>query len=250
MRVLILALMAVLTAVAQPASRAVPVVVELFTSEGCSSCPPADALLAKLAWQQPVPGVEVIALGMHVTYWDELGWKDRFSLPLATERQQAYSRVFGEDRIYTPQVVVDGREELIGSAEAGVRQAIQKAAQRPHTRIAIEPGYTQQGISAKITIPAIPPEVDEPLDLLFFVTEGGLSSEVRRGENHGRTLRHEAVVRDMVRVGTLKPDAQYPFVATAVSRVKDEAVRPTNPWLVVAVLQGQKSKTIWASGIR
>ena len=248
MRVLILAIAAVLTAFAQPVTRSVPVVVELFTSEGCSSCPPADAVLSALARQQPVPGVEIIALGMHVTYWDQLGWKDPFSLALATDRQQDYSRVFGEDRIYTPQAVVDGREELIGSAEAGVRKAIQEAARRPHTRIALEPTFSPQGISAKITIPSIPPGISEPLDLLLFVTEGGLTSEVKRGENHGRTLRHDAVVRDMVRVGTLRPDVPLPFVATGVSRVKDEAVRPANAWLVIAVLQGQKSKTIWASG--
>ena len=84
----------------QPASTPVPVVVELFTSEGCSSCPPADSLLSKLSKEQPVPGVQIIALGLHVTYWDQLGWKDPGSLLLATERQQAYGRVFGEDRIY------------------------------------------------------------------------------------------------------------------------------------------------------
>jgi hypothetical protein len=250
LRALILVAAVVLTAFAQPAATRVPVVVELFTSEGCSSCPPADALLSKLATEQPVAGVEIVALGMHVTYWDELGWKDPFSLPLATKRQQDYSRLFGEDRIYTPQAVVDGSEELIGSAGAGVRQAIERAARRPHTRVALEPAFGPQGISAKITIPSLPPDVTESLDLLFFVTEGGLNSQVRRGENHGRTLRHDAVVRDMVHVGTLRRDARFPFVVTADSRVKDEPLRPGNTWLVVAVLQGQKSKRIWASGVR
>src|SRR2546430_3610236 len=84
-----------------------PVVVELFTSEGCSSCPPADALLSKLATEQRVAGVRIIPLGMHVTYWDQLGWKDPASLSEATTRQQDYGRVFGEDRVYTPQAVID-----------------------------------------------------------------------------------------------------------------------------------------------
>src|SRR5436189_4423903 len=97
----------------------VPVVVELFTSEGCSSCPPADSLLSKLA-AQPVPGVQIIPLGMHVTYWDQLGWKDPASLQDATDRQQAYGARWGGDRVYTPQAVIDGREELVGSDEAGM----------------------------------------------------------------------------------------------------------------------------------
>src|SRR3954463_742279 len=122
-------------AASQPASAPsarVPVVVELFTSEGCSSCPPADAVLSKLAKEQPVAGVEIIPLGMHVTYWDQLGWRDPASLAMATERQQDYGRIFGEDRIYTPQAVVDGHEELIGSADAGIRQAVVKAARHRH----------------------------------------------------------------------------------------------------------------------
>src|SRR3954466_3962011 len=120
MRFIVLAAL-IVTAVAQststPSAR-VPVVVELFTSEGCSSCPPADALLSKLAQEQPVPGVEIIPLGMHVTYWDQLGWKDAASLPLATTRQQDYGVVFGTDRIYTPQAVIDGQDEVVGSDEA------------------------------------------------------------------------------------------------------------------------------------
>src|SRR5450759_4599231 len=100
-RTLILAAALALIPIAQqPALARVPVVVELFTSEGCSSCPPADQLLTRLANDQPVAGVRVIPLGMHVTYWDQLGWKDPASMMQATGRQQDYSRVFGADRVY------------------------------------------------------------------------------------------------------------------------------------------------------
>ena len=228
-----------------------PVVVELFTSEGCSSCPPADALVSKLAWDQGLPGAEVIALGFHVTYWDDLGWKDPFSLRVATDRQQQYSRVFGEDRIYTPQVVVDGREEMVGSDDRAVRQAIARLAKDPHTRIVLEPHWGERGVTSRIVVPDLPSGIKEPLDLLLFVTEGHLSTQVKRGENASRLLKHDAVVRGMVKVATLDGKTRLPFEAEGVLAAgKEAAARPANPWQVVAILQGRNSGRIWASGSR
>src|SRR5215831_16948643 len=100
---------------AGPAPARGPVVVELFTSEGCSSCPPADDVLSKLAKEGTVGGAQVIPLGLHVTYWDQLGWKDPGSLQASTDRQQDYGRGFGPDSMYTPQAVIDGRTQLVGS---------------------------------------------------------------------------------------------------------------------------------------
>ena len=131
----------------QTVSPSVPVLVELFTSEGCSSCPPADQLLSVLVTKQPVAGVTVIGLELHVDYWDALGWKDPASLGGATARQQSYfSRVFGADRVYTPQMVVDGRDELIGSDQGAARSAIDRAVHRPHARV--EPRGSLDGASA------------------------------------------------------------------------------------------------------
>lgn len=239
-------------AAGQPTAPArTPVVVELFTSEGCSSCPPADVLLSKLAWDQDVPGAEVIALGFHVTYWDDLGWKDPFSLQLATDRQQQYSRVFGEDRIYTPQVVVDGREEMVGSDDRAVRQTIARLARDPHTSIMLEPHWGERGVSSRIVVPDLPAGVKESLDLLLFVIEGHLSTQVKRGENASRLLKHDAVVRGMVKVATLDGKTRLPFEAEGfLAAGKEEAARPANPWQVVAVLQGRTSGRIWGSGIR
>lgn len=228
-----------------------PVVVELFTSEGCSSCPPADALLSKLAADQDVAGAEVIVLGFHVTYWDRLGWKDPFSLPLATDRQRQYSRVFGEDHVYTPQVVVDGREEMVGSDGDAIRNAVARLAKGPHTRISLEPHYDERGVSARIVVLTLPAGIKESLDLLFFVTEGQLSSQVKRGENANRLLKHDAVVRGMTKVATLDGKTPFPFEANGfLPAANGQTVRPANAWQVVAVLQGRSTGRIWASGIR
>ena len=107
-----------------------PVVVELFTSEGCSSCPPADELLAKLDKTQLIAGVEIIPLEFHVDYWNELGWTDPFSSSLFSERQNSYARAFGNGRIYTPQMVVDGGAEFVGSNSGRAYEAIRRAARR------------------------------------------------------------------------------------------------------------------------
>jgi hypothetical protein len=208
----------------------VPVVVELFTSEGCSSCPPADTVLSRLAKDQPVPGVQVIPLGLHVTYWDQLGWKDPASLGDATRRQHDYGRVFGEDRIYTPQAVVDGRDEVVGSDQAALTAAFARAAKQPHARVALSasfsPPYT---IVATVTVSDVPADVKEPLRRLLFVTEDGLSTIVKRGENGGRTLRHDAVVR------RLSTTAEITGIPAAWQRDRLH---------VVALVQGERSRRI------
>src|SRR6185437_8149364 len=112
---------------ARPQSRRSPVLVELFTSEGCSTCPPADVLLAKLVHDQPVKGREIIALGEHVDYWDQLGWHDRFSSHQYTERQNRYSARFNLNDVYTPQMVVDGTEQFVGNDAAHALRAVTRS---------------------------------------------------------------------------------------------------------------------------
>jgi hypothetical protein len=225
-----------------PVTAPVPVVVELFTSEGCSSCPPADQVLAALAHDQPVAGAMIIPLGMHVTYWDELGWKDPASLAAATGRQQDYSHVFGADRIYTPQAVIDGHDELVGSDEGAIKRAIAKAAKQPHASVGVTAAGDGASLNLRVRVENVPLDAKEPLEVRVVLTENGLTSIVKRGENGGRTLHHDAVVRQVLDAGLAgSPDV------TLQTTVRPEWHR--DHMHAVAILQGKKTQRIWGAGL-
>jgi hypothetical protein len=173
-----------------------PVLVELFTSEGCSSCPPADALLARLDAKQPVAGARVIVLSEHVTYWNSLGWRDPFSFEAMTERQQKYAERFGLGEVYTPQAVVDGGAELVGSDERGLLRAVAKAADSPKTPVLIESAEVAGG-EVRFSVRG----GDGKTELMAALAEDAAQSNVLRGENGGHLLRHVAVVRDLLAMG-------------------------------------------------
>jgi hypothetical protein len=175
----------------------VPVLVELFTSEGCSSCPPADALLARYLRDQPVPGVRIIGLSEHVDYWNDLGWRDPFSSPTFTRRQGAYARRLGSG-IYTPQLVVSGAGQLVGSRDGDARRAIAAAAARARGDVQASkvPGST--GV---LEVKARWPDAIDA-EVLVAVVQDHATTEVARGENAGRTLEHAAVARDVIAVGS------------------------------------------------
>ena len=165
-----------------------PVLVELFTSEGCSSCPSADAALQWLDATQPVEGVEVVALSLHVDYWNQLGWADPFSSARYTARQQAY----GKDT-YTPQMIIDGDAAFVGSKSRAVEVlAERKGEQRAEVTLAAKLKGSFIEVSAKS---------DSASPLWVAVAESGLSHPVTRGENSGKTLSHTAVVRQLLKVG-------------------------------------------------
>jgi hypothetical protein len=179
------------SAMAQSAPTRVPVLVELFTSEGCSDCPPADALLAKLDATQAIPGAQTIVLSEHVTYWNHQGWSDPFSFDAMTERQEDYGRHFGLDSNYTPQMVVDGTEQFVGSNAHALAAAVQKEIAIPKQAIAIEGAKWDHGV-AQFAIHANPAAGARVVAVL---AADAVHSEVARGENAGRTLHHTAVVR-------------------------------------------------------
>ncbi|HSE23948.1 MAG TPA: DUF1223 domain-containing protein [Pyrinomonadaceae bacterium] len=179
----------------------VPVVVELFTSEGCSSCPPADDVLATLD-KTPTTGVEIIALGEHVDYWNRLGWVDQYSSEKFSQRQSDYSDAFKLDSVYTPQMIVDGRDEFNGGNMARARAAITKATQSP--KGIVELALTDQKLSVQVkNLPRI--TAGEKAEVLLAITENNLRTDVSRGENSGRFLHHSAVVRELSVLGELSP---------------------------------------------
>jgi hypothetical protein len=170
-----------------------PVLVELFTSEGCSSCPSADAALSGLARAQPVEGVELIPLGFHVTYWDYLGWKDPYGSPEHSARQRRYALDGDDNRIYTPQMVVDGARSFVGNDDEARMQAA-AAAKQPKVPLRLATRVEGSTVIVTVTMDAAPAK---GLELWAALAEDGLSSEVKRGENAGRTLAHAAVVRTL-----------------------------------------------------
>jgi hypothetical protein len=174
-----------------------PIVVELFTSQGCSSCPPADRLLSQLGGDPKLAG-RVIPLAFHVDYWDYIGWRDPFDAPTWSQRQQSYARAFHSNRIYTPQLVVNGRTECVGSEEGDVRRRITDALAAPppgRVTLALDPltpdGHLRVRVGAKLARTVAPGD----LDLWVAVWETGLTTSVGAGENASRTLRNDFVVR-------------------------------------------------------
>lgn len=189
---------------------AAPVVVELFTSQGCSSCPPADELLRRIARDAALRN-KVIPLSFHVDYWNYLGWRDPFSQHAWTERQTSYVDAMGLSGAYTPQIVVSGTREMVGSNERGVFSAIEAESQRK-----IEGSVTIARDGDNVSIRA---ESPRKLDVVLVAYENEVTTRVERGENAGRTLTNDAIVRELRVVGTaplatsVKMPARYGVVA-------------------------------------
>jgi hypothetical protein len=185
----------------------IPVLVELFTSEGCSSCPPADAFLQRLD-TQPFPDTQVIVLSEHVDYWNHIGWTDPYSSHAYSERQDDYSRHFKLESVYTPQMIVDGAKEFVGNDPSEAQKVFAQVAKSPKiqirlTDIRLENGSIHAHVDAEPLSDRTKAEVD------FVVALDRAESHVLKGENAGRQLTHVAVVRSISRVGTI--DSTRPF---------------------------------------
>jgi hypothetical protein len=183
-----------------------PVLVELFTSEGCSSCPPADRFLETLD-EQPVPGAEMIVLSEHVDYWNHIGWKDPYSASLYSQRQSAYAKRFGLDSVYTPQMVVDGTSEFVGSSSGEAEKAFRKALSAPKLplRLSSISADASNILRAHLETGALDSSFgSREADVYVAVALNRAESQVSAGENSGHRLAHVAVVKSLTKIGELK----------------------------------------------
>jgi hypothetical protein len=195
----------------KPDHPAVPIFIELFTSEGCSSCPPADAWLQKMDSSQPIPGATVIVLSEHVDYWDHDGWKDPFSSPSMTERQNTYVREFGLNSPYTPQAIVNGASELHLNDPQEIENVFRRSASAATIPVTIG------SLSVEGTTPAVLRahlEIGNELekhggDVYGAIALDRAESRVLRGENGGRQLTHVAVVIEMQKIGKLQKGRDF-----------------------------------------
>jgi hypothetical protein len=183
-----------------------PVLVELFTSEGCSSCPPADALLSKLD-RQPAAGAELVVLSEHVDYWNHLGWRDPYSSHFYSERQSAYADRLGLSSIYTPQIVVDGSIEFVGSSAQSANEAFVQALGAPKIPVRVSSITLEQAdiLRAHIETEALTDSfASHEAEVYVAVALNHAESQVSRGENDGQRLAHTAVVRNFLKIGSLR----------------------------------------------
>ncbi len=172
----------------------VPVLVELFTSEGCSSCPPADRLLERLDPQ-------AIVLSEHVDYWNHEGWTDSFSSASFSQRQEAYGRRFGLESVYTPEMVLDGETEFNGADERRALAEISRAEGRPKAEVRI----WRAGASLRVEVAAVPASAG----VFLILAQDSGTSEVTGGENSGHRLHHVAIVQSIRKIGSVKRGAGF-----------------------------------------
>ncbi|MGI9036195.1 MAG: DUF1223 domain-containing protein [Pyrinomonadaceae bacterium] len=225
-----------------PAKAKTPVLVELFTSEGCSSCPPADRVLSQFDKTQPNPNAEIITLSLHVDYWNNLGWSDPFSSPLFSQRQEIYGQKFKIGSIYTPQMVVDGTRQFVGSDTAEASKAISESAKLPKAKV----NLSVSGDELKVGVSEIPAHADA--SIFLAIAEDNLSTKVGGGENGGSTLQHTSVVRQLIPVGRVL-STDNDFETETALQIQPEWKRE-NLKFVVFVQENQSRRILGANFLK
>ena len=217
------------------------VLVELFTSQGCSSCPAADRLLSRIT--KETVGAGVVTVAYHVDYWNRLGWKDPFSSSAWSARQSAYAQVRGSSQVYTPQAVVDGRVQLVGSNEALLRRSIAEAMRRPVSGTVALKMLEGEGIRVNVQVRMVEKTIND-VRVIVLLVEDDVLTDVTRGENGGRKLVNDSIVRSSTVIATLTPTSDRAFAGVVNLPVEREWKR--NRLRVVAFLQDARTLSVHA----
>jgi|ERR1700679_500962 hypothetical protein len=247
--IFLLVIPAIVTRSQDQSARTVPVLIELFTSEGCSSCPPVDSWLQQIDSSQPIPGVQAIVLSEHVDYWDHEGWKDPYSSSALTERQSIYARLFRLDSPYTPQLIMNGGTELHLNDPHQVQTAIEKSATETMIPVHIGPmdAASPGSPSLRVHIEIDGQSMTHNADVYAAIARDHAESQVLHGENGGRRLKHTAVVQELRKIGKLERqhNFNYDFDAKIPSGLEPRDMR-----LIVFVQEPGQGKILGAAMIR
>lgn len=233
-----------------PGSAFAPVLIELFTSEGCSSCPPADVLLQQLDRTQPVAGAQLIVLSEHVDYWNHIGWTDPYSSRFFSDRQSAYCERFGLNSVYTPQMVIDGSTQIVGNDSRPVSQAAQKAlaSQKVAVRISGVSVDASKTLQAHLETDALPESFKaRKADVYLVAALNHAESQVLRGENGGRRLTHVGVVQSLTKVGSVETGKAF----SQDVRIKlDSRTDPANLRVIAFIQQAGQRQVLGAAQVQ
>jgi hypothetical protein len=220
-----------------------PILVELFTSEGCSSCPPADALLEKMDTLQPIAGAQLIVLSEHVDYWDHDGWKDPNSSAALSERQTTYCRALGLSTRYTPQFIVDGAIEMHADNPQQANQVLHDANVAPKVPVRIGE-LTVDGGVLRTQVEADGNSTDHNAEVYVVLALNRVESQVLHGENGGHRLTHVAVVQQLTKIGKLQKGKS--FEQTVQLKLKP-GIDPKNVRIVALVEELGSGKVLGAA---
>jgi len=227
------------------ASLRTPVLIELFTSEGCSSCPPADRLLERFD-RQPIEGAELIVLSEHVDDWNHIGWKDPYSAAFYSTRQKIYGDRFHLDGVYTPQMVIDGASEFVGSDAAAANKAIENALREPklEVKLSLIPAKSDTNSQLQVTIGQLQSSFgvfDAEVYVAYALNR--TDSQVSAGENAGHKLTHVSVVKKITKIGNIKNGTTF-FMTLQLDRASD--IDRKNERMVVFVQRPHQGRMIGA----
>jgi hypothetical protein len=222
-----------------------PVLVELFTAEGCSSCPPADALLIQMDAHQPIPGAQLIVLSEHVDYWND-SWPDPFASAQLTARQADYVHALKRPSPYTPQFIVDGTSELRLSDPHEIDHIFREAAASPKIPVSVGSIRVESGTPAHLSgvIEVDAASQQHKADVYLAIALDRIETKVLRGENRGKTMAHVAVVEYLSKIGGLKPGEKF---NRAFRVPMERGLDPNNSRLIVFVQEAGSGKVVGAT---